>query len=86
MIPTTVTHLTTKSSVISFLEKPNFPLLVVELSQHKDNSRTEDTQSMNYSFIKQIYSPKPYLDDFRDKIKQRGGRGIIGLQRVFKVS
>lgn len=31
------------------------------------------------------YSPKPYLDAFRDKIKSRGARGIIGLQRVFKV-
>jgi hypothetical protein len=32
-----------------------------------------------------LYSPKPYVDAFRDKIKSRGARGLIGLQRVFKV-
>lgn len=31
------------------------------------------------------FSPKFYIDALRDKLKQRGARGIIGLQRVFKV-
>jgi Ca2+-binding EF-hand superfamily protein len=32
-----------------------------------------------------LCSPKIYLENIRDKIKQRGARGIIGLARMFKI-
>ena len=38
---------------------------------------------MNFFYIN--YSPKPYLENIRDKIKARGARGIIGLGRVFRI-
>lgn len=29
-------------------------------------------------------SPKELLEKFKDKLKQRGAKGVLGLQRVFK--
>jgi hypothetical protein len=33
-----------------------------------------------------IFSPRVLLENFREKIKKRGARGMVGLQRVFKVN
>ena len=37
-----------------------------------------------YAFYNYV-SPKPYIENIRERIKARGARGIIGLARVFKI-
>ena len=44
-----------------------------------------EAQLSNIFTFYDSFSPKFYVDALRDKLKQRGARGIIGLQRVFKV-
>lgn len=56
-----------------------------ELDQ--ENARTA-ARAMNKYTPKQddeVISPKQLLDMFRDKLKARGARGIIGIQRLFKI-
>jgi len=56
-----------------------------ELDQ--ENARTAARAMHKYTPKQddEVISPKQLLDMFRDKLKARGARGIIGIQRLFKI-
>ena len=54
----------------------------LNLPQVNFNTGAQLSNIITFSYT---FSPKFYVDALRDKLKQRGARGIIGLQRVFKV-
>lgn len=90
MIPMALAPLTTKSSLISCSEKQechssnrigtnNLPPL------GPNKCHTVESESKYLLPNLNIYSPQPFIQSIRDKVKARGARGIIGLGKVFSI-
>ena len=47
-------------------------------------AESKSKSNLTYTHL-MYYSPKPYIENIRERVKARGARGIIGLARVFKI-